>query len=129
MPSADAARSRERSLEITAALSLAALILYVPANLYPILRMTLHGAYSESTVWDGVVSLARNDQWLVAVIVFLASILIPLLKLLGFRSLSSPRACVRSSGAASGTASSRSSMRSAPGRCWTCSCSRSWWRW
>jgi paraquat-inducible protein A len=83
MPAADAERSRERSLEITAALSLAALILYVPANLYPILRMTLHGVYSESTVWDGVVSLARHDQWLVAVIVFLASILIPLSKLLG----------------------------------------------
>lgn len=75
--------ARARSLEVTAALSLAALILYVPANLYPILRMQLHGAYSESTVWDGVLSLARQGQWLVAVIVFLASIAIPLAKLLG----------------------------------------------
>lgn len=75
--------SRARSLELTAALSLAALILYVPANLYPILRMHLHGVYSESTVWDGVTSLARQDQWLVATIVFLASIAIPLAKLLG----------------------------------------------
>jgi paraquat-inducible protein A len=39
------------------------------------------GAYSESTVWDGVVSLARSNQWFVAVIVFLASIAIPLVKL------------------------------------------------
>jgi len=39
--------------------------------------------YSESTVWDGCVNLFRNDQWIVAVIVFLASILIPLFKLLG----------------------------------------------
>jgi paraquat-inducible protein A len=77
------AESRARSLEVTAALSLAALILYVPANLYPILRMNLHGVYSENTVWDGVLSLARSDQWLVAVIVFLASIAIPLAKLLG----------------------------------------------
>lgn len=82
MPSTDSAQSRARSLEITAALSLAALIMYVPANLYPILRMSLHGAYSESTVWDGVVSLARHGQWLVAVIVFLASIAIPLAKLM-----------------------------------------------
>jgi paraquat-inducible protein A len=66
----------------TAALSLAALVLYIPANLYPILRMNLHGAYSESTVWDGCVSLFRNDELLVAVIVFLASMAIPLLKLL-----------------------------------------------
>jgi paraquat-inducible protein A len=71
------------SLDRTAALSLAALIFYVPANIYPILRMEYYGAYSESTVWDGCVSLFRNGQWVVAVIVFLASLLIPLFKLLG----------------------------------------------
>ena len=71
------------SLGRTAALSLTALILYVPANVYPILRMNYHGAYSESTVWDGCVNLFKNDQRLVAVIVFLASILIPIFKLLG----------------------------------------------
>ena len=71
------------SLGRTAALSLAALIFYVPANIYPILRMEYYGAYSESTVWDGCVGLFRNGQWVVAVIVFLASLLIPLFKLLG----------------------------------------------
>lgn len=77
-------RERKRGgLEITAALSLAALVMYVPANVYPILRMNLYGAYSESTVWDGVVSLMRYDQWMVAAIVFLASIVVPLLKLAG----------------------------------------------
>jgi paraquat-inducible protein A len=67
---------------IPAALALGALILYVPANVYPILRMNWHGVYSESTVWDGVVSLFDNNQRLVALIVLLASIVIPLLKLL-----------------------------------------------
>jgi paraquat-inducible protein A len=71
------------SLGRTAAFSVAALIFYVPANIYPILRMNYYGAYSESTVWDGCVNLFRDGQWLVAVIVFLASILIPLFKLLG----------------------------------------------
>ena len=70
------------SLHLTAALTLAALVLYVPANLYPIMRMFWSGAYSESTVWDGVVSLANSNQWFVASIVFLASIVIPLFKLL-----------------------------------------------
>jgi paraquat-inducible protein A len=75
-------REPERdSLHLTGALTLAALILYVPANLYPILTMYWSGAYSESTVWDGVVSLTRSNQWFVAVIVFLASIAIPLFKL------------------------------------------------
>jgi len=76
------ARKSAASLHITAALSLAALILYFPANMYPILRMTMYGATSESTIWDGVVSLMRHDQWGVAIVVFLASIVVPLLKLL-----------------------------------------------
>ncbi len=79
------------SLRRTAAFSLAALILYLPANIYPILRMNYYGAYSESTVWDGCVKLFRDGQWLVAVIVFLASILIPLFKLLALFFWSPPR--------------------------------------
>jgi paraquat-inducible protein A len=71
------------SLRLTAALAIAALILYVPANVYPIMRMYFHGAYSESTVWDGVVSLADSNQWFVALIVFMASIVIPIVKLTG----------------------------------------------
>jgi paraquat-inducible protein A len=71
------------SLQLTAALAIAALILYVPANIYPILRMHFYGAYSESTVWDGVVSLAETGRYFIALIVFLASIAIPVLKLAG----------------------------------------------
>src|SRR5258706_600858 len=70
-------------LALPPALSLAALILYVPANIYPILSFTLYGAHSDSTVWDGVASLMRHDEWLVGVIVFLASMLVPLVKLIG----------------------------------------------
>jgi paraquat-inducible protein A len=59
-----------------------------PANLYPILRMEFYAAYSESTVSGGCVKLFQDGQWVVAVIVFLASILIPLFKLLGLFFLS-----------------------------------------
>jgi len=71
------------SPDATLALTLAALVLYVPANIYPILKMNLYGAYSENTVWDGVVSLIQYNEYFVAAIVFLASIVIPLMKLLG----------------------------------------------
>lgn len=74
--------------EATVALTLAALVLYVPANIYPILSMNLYGTYSENTVWDGVVSLMQYGQYFVAAIVFLASIVIPLLKLTGLLFLS-----------------------------------------
>ncbi|HUQ77155.1 MAG TPA: paraquat-inducible protein A [Burkholderiales bacterium] len=71
------------TLEVTAALTLAALVLYVPANIYPLLSMNLYGTYTENTVWDGVVSLVNYNQYFIAAVVFLASILIPLIKLLG----------------------------------------------
>jgi len=82
-----AARTTSRRLEVVAALSLAALVLYLPANIYPIMKMYMYRAYSESTVWDGIVLLMRYDQWFVAVIVFLASMVIPLVKLSGLFAL------------------------------------------
>jgi len=82
-----AARRSTGSLHVTAALSLAALVLYVPANVYPIMKMYLHGAYSESTVWDGIKILMDHHEWAVAIIVFLASMVIPLVKLAGLFSL------------------------------------------
>lgn len=75
------------SLHRTAAFSLAALILYVPANLLPILHMEFYGAVTENTVWDGCVRLFKDGDWAVAAIVFLASMLIPLLKLVGLFTL------------------------------------------
>lgn len=67
----------------TAALSLAALILYFPANYYPILKMDYMGVYSENTIWEGCVTLFKDGMWVVAAVVFVASIVFPLLKLLG----------------------------------------------
>src|SRR5258705_10525459 len=65
-------RKSSASLHITAALSLAALVLYIPANIYPILHMEMYGVHSENTIWDGVVSLARHNNWGVAPGVFIA---------------------------------------------------------
>jgi paraquat-inducible protein A len=70
------------SLARTAAFSLAALMFYLPANLYPILRLEWYGAHSESTAWDGAIALFRQGQPVIGVVVFLASIAVPFLKLL-----------------------------------------------
>ena len=67
----------------TAAFALAALFLYVPANIYPVMIMQYLGRETENTVWAGVKALYRDGMWGVATIVFCASILVPLLKLLG----------------------------------------------
>ena len=67
----------------TAAFSLAALFLYVPANIYPMLTMEYLGRRTENTVWGGVRGLYQQGMWGVAALIFAASILIPFLKLMG----------------------------------------------
>jgi len=79
------------SRALTASLSLAALCLYLPANIYPVMAMEYLGRETENTVWGGVQALWRDGMWGVALIVFTASILVPLLKLLGLFFLVSVR--------------------------------------
>jgi paraquat-inducible protein A len=76
-------RDRIYSRPLTAALALAALFLYVPANIYPVMVMHYLGRETENTVWGGIQALWVAGMWGVAIIVFLASMLVPLLKLVG----------------------------------------------
>src|SRR5580700_5991346 len=54
----------------TAALTLAALCLYVPANIYPIMIMDYMGLHTQNTVLGSVRALYRDGMWAVAVLVF-----------------------------------------------------------
>lgn len=76
-------RRLRASLERTAALSLAALALYLPANLLPLLSIERFGTRQDATVWQGVSQLYERGSWGVASIVFVASMVIPLAKLVG----------------------------------------------
>jgi paraquat-inducible protein A len=71
-----------RSARLCLVFSLTALILYVPANVFPFMTIELYGRRNSSTIWDGIVSLMDQRSYAIAAIVFLASILIPVLKLL-----------------------------------------------
>lgn len=64
------------------ALVLTALLLYVPANFLPIMQLNLLGQTSQDTVWSGVIGLYDSGMQGIAVVVFLCSMAIPLLKLL-----------------------------------------------
>jgi len=64
------------------ALVLTALLLFVPANFLPIMQLHLLGQTSDDTVWSGVLGLYNSEMRGVAVVVFLSSMAIPLLKLL-----------------------------------------------
>lgn len=69
------------------ALSLAALALYIPANLYPIMTMQYMGLYKETTIYQSIQTLFDDGMWFTGTVVFLASIAIPLLKIIGLLSL------------------------------------------
>ena len=66
------------------ALVIAALLLYIPANFLPIMQINVLGQTSEDTVWSGVLSLYAAGGLLKSIdlVVFLCSMVIPLLKLL-----------------------------------------------
>ncbi|MRJ03127.1 MAG: paraquat-inducible membrane protein A [Epsilonproteobacteria bacterium] len=58
----------------------AAIIFYIPANLYPVLQSASFGSVKGSTILEGVVELWKMGDYPVAIIIFVASILVPLLK-------------------------------------------------
>lgn len=72
-----------KSPATAAALSVAAAILLVPANYLPVLSTDFSGQARTDTIYSGVVELWRQNLWAIAAIVFIASIVIPILKLLG----------------------------------------------
>jgi paraquat-inducible protein A len=69
------------SVQKTAALIIASIILYIPANLLSIMKYDELGTNYDSTIMSGVIDLARNGLWLVATVVFVASIIVPIAKL------------------------------------------------
>jgi paraquat-inducible protein A len=70
------------SLQRTWAFTIAALLLYLPANLLPILRVeSITGAQS-STIISGVIQFWQQEDYPVAIIIFVASVMIPVLKII-----------------------------------------------
>ena len=71
------------SLQRTWALVIAAAVLYVPANIYPVLTVMQGGAGQPSTILGGVEELLASKMYPLALLVFFASILVPMFKLIG----------------------------------------------
>lgn len=64
------------------ALLIAACIAYVPANVLPVMRIRTVVSDSEHTILGGVIELWQLGSWDLALIVFVASIVVPLTKLI-----------------------------------------------
>jgi len=69
------------SISRTWALLIAAALLYIPANLLPILHTRSLLGNEDDTIMSGVVYFWTSGDWPLAVIVFVASILVPMMKL------------------------------------------------
>ncbi|MCV2885995.1 paraquat-inducible protein A [Aestuariibacter sp. AA17] len=69
------------SIQKTWALLLTASILYVPANLLPIMKTTQLGQTEENSILSGVVSLWQAGSRHIAIIIFVASVMIPVIKI------------------------------------------------
>lgn len=70
------------SLQKTVALLITASVLYVPANVLPIMTTTHFGRSEESTILGGVVLLMKLGSYPVAAVIFVASVIVPLGKLI-----------------------------------------------
>jgi len=74
---------KPNSVARTWALVIAAAIFYIPANYFPVLSVVQLGAGQPSTILGGVEELVTAGQYPLALLVFFASIAVPVLKLVG----------------------------------------------
>jgi paraquat-inducible protein A len=70
------------SMVNTTAFVVASIALYIPANIYPILTLIRFGRGQASTILGGAQELLEAGMWPLALLVFVASIMVPVLKLL-----------------------------------------------
>jgi paraquat-inducible protein A len=75
-------RRKTDSINRTLALVCTACLLYIPANIFPIMITDQMGHSLESTILGGVVLLIKMDSIPVAAIIFIASVMVPVGKLI-----------------------------------------------
>ena len=76
-------RKKRNSLDDTLVFSLTAMIFFFMANVFPFMTFKYEGRVQESVLFSGVRELFVQDMWAVALLVFLVSVVIPLLKIVG----------------------------------------------
>ena len=73
---------KQDSIQRTVALLITASILYIPANILPIMTTTQLGRPEDSTILGGVVLLIHHGSYPIAAVIFIASVMVPLGKLM-----------------------------------------------
>ena len=73
---------KSNSIRRTWALLLSAIAMYLPANVLPIMTVTSLGSTQSDTIMSGVIYFLKHGDWPLALIIFVASVLVPLLKMI-----------------------------------------------
>jgi paraquat-inducible protein A len=73
--------NRLRSIQTTWALLFTSILLYIPANILPIMHTSVLGSDDPSTILGGVILLWEMDSYPIAIIIFIASVFIPVAKI------------------------------------------------
>lgn len=74
---------KPNSEQRTWALLIAAYALYVPANMLPVMTVLNFGSGNPDTIFSGMLALMASGLWPLALLVFFASIVVPMVKMLG----------------------------------------------
>jgi paraquat-inducible protein A len=78
---------KPHSLVLTTALVIGAALLYIPANVLPVMNTRTLLDDERDTIMSGVLVLLQSGSWPIALLVFIASIVVPLLKILALGTL------------------------------------------
>jgi len=74
---------KKHSLKKTTVFLIAALLLYIPANILPMFIFNKFGIVTTNTIFGGILLLIQEGMYGIALIIFCASILIPAFKIIG----------------------------------------------
>ncbi len=74
---------KPKSLSRTWAWLLTGLILLIPANMLPVMEVLYLGSGSPDTIMSGVLHLVEEGMYPIALVVFIASVFVPVVKLVG----------------------------------------------
>ena len=83
-PRCDSPVHRRKPISIvrTWAYLIAALIFYIPANTLPVMYTSLLGNSSQNTIMSGVIEFFESGSWDIAILIFVASVVVPCIKFL-----------------------------------------------
>ncbi len=74
---------KQGSLSRTLALTMTSALLFIPANLLPIMDVRFLGVSDKSTILDGILLFLEHGSYFIGAIIMIASILVPLFKMIG----------------------------------------------